>query len=587
MNDSKDPNHSRRERAATLLREGDLAGAQALCHALLEADPCDSRAQFMLGMVHARQGDLQQAEQHLRNAVGIDPVLAEAWLGLGQLSELKRQYAAAEKELLRALSLRPALADARESLGRVYAVLGRLDDAATQFHLVLDHEPERLSALIGYIGALHVSGRIVAAHEMCARALALAPEHPGLLVRMGQICREMGRLEEARRYYRAALSVAPGFDLAIMCEAEALERTGELEQAWSLLQPLLPQMERDANLLALYARICMRLGLDESIIDRLERALGSPTFSYRGRERIEYMAGDWYDRHGHYDIAFRHYKAANASVLQRLGEAPFVDPIDGIVACFSDRDFGSLPRAAVADATPIFIVGMPRSGTSLVEQIIATHPQVYGAGELNHIALVAAEMEYGTPGFAPTEAGVQAAARRYLDAVSERSGGATVFTDKMPQNFFYLGLIALLLPGARIVHVRREPMDNCLSCYFQDFSAAHPYCFDLLQLGRYYRRYEFLMQYWRTLGISWLEVGYEALVDDLEGVSRRMIEFCGLDWNDACLRFFENKRIANTASYDQVNKPIYRSSVGRWRNYEKHLDLLKEGLGIAMASPEA
>ncbi|MGE3480774.1 MAG: sulfotransferase [Gammaproteobacteria bacterium] len=578
MSEPLDPQQSKKNAALAFLQQNDLANARALYAEVISTDPRDAKAYFMLGVIHARQGDLASAERHLRSAVDLEPGLAAAWLNLGQVYELQREYAAAEECLQRALALNPDLLDARESLGRTCLALGHIGAAIERFHEVVDQAPSRLAALSGLVTALHLAGRMTAAYQVGTQALSLAPENVGILVSMGQICRDVGSLEESLQFFRQALQLAPGLDAALIGEAEVLERMGRPRDALARLQPLLPYADQNPDVLTLYARISTRLGLDDRVIEKLEQALGSAALNTRSREQIHYLLGELYDREGRYDEAFGHYRAANAGAGQGVEQTQIQDPTDAIISSFEALDFPSLPRMESADLTPIFIVGMPRSGTSLVEQILASHPDVYGAGELNFIGMIAAELGYGAEAFNPDPEALRTLSGRYLDIIRAHTGGARYFTDKMPHNFLYLGLITLLFPHARIIHTRRNAFDTCLSCYFQNFSGTHQYTRDLRQLGLHYRNYERLMNYWRKLGIPFLDVEYEGLVEDLEGACRRMTEYCGLDWDEACLRYYESGRVSDSASYNQVNRPVYTTSIGRWRNYGKYLEPLREVL---------
>jgi tetratricopeptide (TPR) repeat protein len=568
-------------RALAFLQQDVLASAQSLCAEIIAADPRHSRAQFMLGIIHARQGNLALAESHLQLAISIAPELTEAWLNLGQVYELQARYTQAEAALLRALALKPALPATHESLGRVYSQAGRFDDAIRHYRLVVKSVPDRLPALTGLVTALHMAGLITEADRVCAHALTVAPDNPGLLVSKGQICRDMVQPDEALRHFRKAMQLAPGYESAIYGEAEILELMGQPEQALARLQPLLHRLDDDPDLLILYAKICAGLKHDETIVERLERALGNQALDDRTREMIHFLLGRLLDKQAHYEKAFAQYQAGNLSIRQRLGNGNDLESIDAIIDSFDSVDFQALPRVETGEFRPIFIVGMPRSGTSLVEQILASHPQVYGAGELGYIGMSAAESGYGSASFSPDAETLRIMARRYIDAVTARSGGSLFITDKMPRNFLFLGLIVLLFPHARILHTRRDPRDTCLSCYFQNFSGAHRYSYDLGQLGRYYRKYEKLMHFWRQLGISFLDVQYETLVDDLEGVSRQMLEYCGLDWNEACVNYHQSGRVIATASYQQVRSPVYKTSIERWRHYAEFLAPLETGLATS------
>jgi hypothetical protein len=265
--------------------------------------------------------------------------------------------------------------------------------------------------------------------------------------------------------------------------------------------------------------------------------------------------------------------------------------VDWLIRTFTPEFFRQVEGVGLDPETPVFIVGMPRSGTTLVEQILSRHPQVFGAGELRDVDRLAEALT------APVEAvggdsNVLAAlarqkgrdlAERHLHRLTRLGGAALRVIDKLPINFLHLGLIATLFPRARVLHCRRDRLDTCLSCYVQYFHALN-FTWDLEDLGKYHREYERLMAHWRTaLPLRLLDVSYEELVSDQEAVSHRMIAFCGLDWDERCLAFHENPRPVHTMSMLQVRRPMYASSVGRWRRYEKQLEPLRKALTLSEA----
>jgi hypothetical protein len=262
--------------------------------------------------------------------------------------------------------------------------------------------------------------------------------------------------------------------------------------------------------------------------------------------------------------------------------------VDRLVATYAPGWSARLPRTDNADESPVFIVGTPRSGTSLTEQILAWHGGVAAAGELDDIPRALRELAGGPLGtddfVAPLGSldrdTLEAIAGRYLEALPGRAPGIVRITDKMPYNFLHLGFIAQLFPRARIVHCRREPLDSCLSCFFQRFSRGNLQTYRLEHLGAYWRQYARLMAHWHAvLDLPILDLDYEALVADIEGQSRLLVAFLGLEWDPRCLRFHESRRIVNTASFDQVREPVYSRSVGRWRHYAAHLGPLRAALG--------
>jgi hypothetical protein len=252
-----------------------------------------------------------------------------------------------------------------------------------------------------------------------------------------------------------------------------------------------------------------------------------------------------------------------------------------------------LRKDGIDDPTPVFIIGMPRSGTSLIEQILASHPAVFGAGELEEISKLA-ESSVAAPGArarfpdavpAMSAQQIRQVGADYIARIRARAPNAKRIIDKMPGNFAFAGLIHLALPNARLIHTRRDAVDTCFSCFSRYFAHGQWFSYDLGELGRYYRGYEALMEHWRNVlpkGVM-LEVDYEQVVADLEHEARRIVEHCGLEWDDACLAFYETQRPVRTASASQVRQPIYGTSVGRWRPYEPFLGPLLEALGTETA----
>jgi hypothetical protein len=244
-----------------------------------------------------------------------------------------------------------------------------------------------------------------------------------------------------------------------------------------------------------------------------------------------------------------------------------------------------------ASELPIFIVGMPRSGTTLIEQILASHPAVHGAGELRFFegvvdSIVGSDGKpMGYPQLLSELPSIDLAAsgRKYVERVTALAPGKARVVDKMPANFLFAGLIRLMLPNARIIHIRRDPVDTCLSCYVKRFTSGQNFTYDLRELGLAYRSYEALMQHWREVlsDERFIEVEYEAVVDDLEAQARRLIAFCGLEWSEACLSFHNTERPVRTGSLNQVRQPLYRSSIGKWKPYAHHLEPLLAALGMA------
>jgi hypothetical protein len=298
------------------------------------------------------------------------------------------------------------------------------------------------------------------------------------------------------------------------------------------------------------------------------------------RLAIHFTLGDLLDDIGEHEKAFAQYDRANRLRSVEYTAEGRKREVDRLIEVFSEENLKSMPDSGRDTEQPVFIVGMPRSGTSLVEQIVATHPDVIGAGELQDIGLMSIDMGRNKEQILYPDCVLRMDARElkgwskvYLETLRRISRHIPRITDKMWQNFEHLGLIQLLFPRARVIHCRRSPMDTGLSCYFQSFgTAGPPFSYDLGHIGAYYNEYRRLMDHWQEVSsLAILDVDYEELVDDIEGQSRRMIEFLGLEWDPACLLFYENPRLVRTASHAQVRKPVYTSSIGRAVNYRNHL----------------
>ena len=308
------------------------------------------------------------------------------------------------------------------------------------------------------------------------------------------------------------------------------------------------------------------------------------------RQLLHFTLGKLYDAEGAVDQAFTHFAAGNGQIRSGHEPGKFTEFVDRTIAFYDAERIASMPRAANRSALPVFIVGMPRSGTTLVEQIIASHGQVFGAGELEHIDDAA---RHQAGGMAERDrlpeclgelhaADLDRIAGNHLVALNTLGGDAARVTDKLPYNFGHLGFINQLFTSARIIHCVRDPLDTCLSSYMQNFRRGNLQTYDLGHLGAYYNDYRRLMDHWRAvLDLPIMDIAYEDLVADQEGKSRELIDFIGLEWDPQCLRFHESGRVVNTASYDQVRQPIYDRSVGRWRHYERHLGPLKDALADA------
>jgi tetratricopeptide (TPR) repeat protein len=455
----------------------------------------------------------------------------------------------------RAAFLKPDNAGIHINLSAALLAQGNAADAATHAERALILDPDSPNAHNNLGFALAAQGRIDDAMTEYDRELARDRHHAAALNNKGLILKEQGRFDAAMACYGQAIAAEPDF-------AEAHFNRAEIE-TFHPGSPNMAALERlvSRNDLSVSQAIYANFGLAKALDDAEE-----------------------------YSRAFEHFQKAN-SLKRRQIKYDEVSALESFRRVSSVFDANLLDRHAGAGeiaSAPVFVVGMPRSGSSLVEQILASHPQVHGAGELNDLesatrsVLNSIDRSYRFPDAiaALDAAGLRHIGQDYLARIPVLGNGTIRIIDKMPDNFFRIGLIRMILPNARIVHTIRNPMDTCLSCYSKLFTYAQYFSYDLAELGRYYASYKMLMAHWSAVlpPGTMLDVVYEDVVDDLEGQARRLIDYCGLPWDDRCLSFHRTRRIVRTASAVQVRQPLFRSSIERWRKYEAWLRPLLEEL---------
>ena len=419
------------------------------------------------------------------------------------------------------------------------------------------------------------------AGEHLRKAVQLSPEFAMGHAALAAWSLQYGQVESADQASRRALELAPNDNSVLQTRAAVLEVLGDLEGAWHLVERLVESGFQSMPLTRLYGRMAHYHGQQPQALALVQQQLQASNQSAQDRARLHFTAAELLDSLGRYDDAFDHARRGNQLARPAYDPAAHERTFDAFIRYFTRQRLSSLARARVRSDKPVFIVGMPRSGTSLVEQILASHPAVHGGGELEAMTgvwaatlqtLSARPAEY--PACLDRLRVEQAGAlgQRYLQALVSLSPTAAWITDKLPLNFLHLGLIALLLPGARVIDCRRDPRDSCLSCFMTMFEVGNDFKYALDHTAHFYCQYRRLMRHWQqALDLPILEVSYEELVRDAENQTRRMLTFLGLPWDERCLRFHENMRPVTTSSMQQVRRPLYQSSIGRWRNYERYL----------------
>jgi tetratricopeptide (TPR) repeat protein len=578
-----------KKKARKLFDQHKLEEAKTLYQQVCEADRQDMESWLELGTLHGMLNEIEPAINCFRRVTGLAPQSAEAWFNLGRALTLAGQPREAASAYEKAVSLKPDWPQAYNNLANTQQSLGLFNEALKTYQEALKLAPAYAEAWFNRSNVLLHIGRTREALEGFRRALELAPDNLLCHRNYSSALIVADRLDEALAAYRRMAEVFPDNPEPLAEKARLLDLMGDKPAALATLTPLLERFPRDPHVALVAAELNRDPAQSEEQIDHLQQTLQQGQIQQDNKlaSNIHFVLGKLYNRAKKYDSAFHHFKQANELIKRPFDCDEYDRYITSIIRQHSRSALAAMPHANITGRRPLFIVGMPRSGTSLTEQILASHPEISGAGELSEIFTITDSISERLDGRPPypsfmnqlDQALCDEMARRYLDRLDHISEHSLYVSDKMPHNFLYLGLISHLFPEARIIHCRRNPLDTCLSCYFQNFTVGHGYAHDLETLGRYYRLYEKLMRHWReVLDIPLMTLDYESLVDTPEENIRHMLEFLGLEWDDACLEFHKSKRVINTASFNQVREPLYRHSVERWRHYKSHLQPLFDAL---------
>lgn len=505
--------------AAQLMRDGDAKAAEKICGEILSKDSKNVRALRLLAEIAVADGRFAAAEGLLRRLLRLVPDFYPGQVDFANFLASRSRFHEAVEVFGRAIELRPDVAELHLKLADILATINRPADALAAYRSCLTLTPDNYHARMGLGHMLRVTGDRKGAVSAYSDCLELRPESGDAW------------------WYLASLR---GFEF-----------TGDQQR---LLRSLLESSEVDSR-----ARISMRFAM----------------------ARIHETNAD-------FDLAWREYAEGNASMRQMVQYDPVEveTQIDKCVKVFTGDLLHQPPAGAGRETRPIFIVGMPRSGSTLIEQILASHSRVDGCGELPYIIMLSHTLGGTAPGDTRypeivTDLSPQALNKIGVDYLEHTAvhvaDGVSVFTDKMPSNFIHIGLIHLALPQAIIIDARRGPLDTCVANFRQLFAQGKNQTYDLVELGEYYLEYVRIMSHWdRVLPGRVLRVRYEDMVEDLEAQVRRILDHCGLPFEQACIEFHKNRRPVNTVSSEQVRVPIYSDAVGYWKHYDAHLDELKQ-----------
>ncbi|MEZ5961815.1 MAG: sulfotransferase [Hyphomonadaceae bacterium] len=570
-------------------RAGNLAAAVEHGKKAVALRPSFAVGHNNLGAAQAEAGDVAGALQSYDAALVHRADFAEAHNNRGNALRALGRADEAREAFARAIALRPNYGEAHSNLGNVQRDAGQLAAAEASYRRSLALQPEEVGPLFNLITVLEEQGKLEEADQVIQRAEAAArrvlevqPENAEAANVLGLACVALGRHDEAVEAFKRAAArtgyVDPWINLG-----NSLKNLGRMDEALAALDRARELAPQSAAPLLAITQVKVFRNDDDPHLAALEALERKSELAEQQRIPLHFGLAKAYDDLGRPHEAFVHMQAGNALKRQAAGydEVRSLEFFERIKATF-DVEFIARARAGYADATPIFVIGMPRSGTTLVEQIISSHPLVGAAGEitaLNDATRVLGAFPEAVSG--AEDANLARVGEAYVRKLRTYAPNATHVTDKTPSNFYLIGLIHMALPQAKIVHVTRDPVDACLSCYSKLFTRGQNYSYDLAELGRYYRAYDSLMQHWRRVlpAGRMLEVRYEDVVGDTEGESRRLLAYCGLDWDEGVLAFHKSARAVSTASANQVRQPIYITSVARWRRYEAHLGPLLEALG--------
>ena len=582
-------NQNKKSQAFELLGRGQAEKARVLLADLSRAHSDDAEILLALGVANGMLSDFSDAEDSLRKAATIKPEQANIHYNLGKALKAQDKFEQAEESLTTACRLEPGNAAFHNDLCNALVILGRHLEALAHIQQATSLNPEipnyhyNQGNILTYLG---LNDQAVTAYR---QAVALQPDLRAASIALGDALLGLGQLDDAMSVYKPILQSNPEDPGALVGEAAVMDKRGQFNKAAELLAPVLATGNIDAFATATFAGFSHHIGREDEAIRLAKQVLEDPQLRAGERARLCFALGRIQDRNGRFEEAFHYYAESNTLRRSDFNHDAHREYVDQIINTFSPAFLSRAEPAQNTSEIPVFIVGMPRSGTSLVEQILASHTQVHGAGELELLATAADSIPERTGKTGNFSQAMQALtpditnelAEAYLDQLVAHDPTARRITDKLPANFMLLGLVDILFPSARVIHCKRNPLDTCLSCYFQDFAGNHPYSNNLVSLGEYYREYERIMAHWRTLlRVPVYDIQYEDLVTNTGTAVPELVEFCGLEWDDACLDFHKSERTVATASYDQVRRPLYTSSRERWRHYEKYIGELINALGI-------
>jgi tetratricopeptide (TPR) repeat protein len=569
-----------------LQSQGKLSEAIVSYKKAISIKPDYASAYSNLGYALQEQGELEEAVSSYKKAISINPDYADAYSNLGNTLKEQGKLEEAVSSYKKAISIKPDYADAYSNLGNALKEQGKLEEAVSSYKKAISIKPDYAEVYYNLGHALKEQGRLEEAVSSYKKTISINPSLAEAYYNLGNILQDQEKSEEAVASYKKAISINPDYADAYSNLGNTLKNQGKLEEAVSSYKKAIA-IKPDL------AEAYYNLSTTKEFSDVSETQVMKDILKSAGTNNdkifLNFALGKAMSDINNDSEAFKYFIAGN-----RLKRADLVfDILDAAKTAkkfqktFNKSFFESRKGFGCKDKTPIFILGMPRSGSTLIEQILSSHPDVYGAGELSFIEHnILQKMSSNSVKMIPhtvsrfTSNDVSELCNKYIKQIREIEPKTKFIIDKMPDNYFYIGVIKLILPNAKIIHSVRSPEDTCLSIFRAKFTETHNYAYELSELGQYYRMYSELMAHWHdTFPGTIYDVHYEKLTVSQEDETRKLLDFCELNWNDKCLSFHKTVRNVKTASNYQVRQPMYTNSVNGWKRFEKQLQPLIESLG--------
>jgi tetratricopeptide (TPR) repeat protein len=571
--------------------EGSIDKAYKTAESLSANYSNDEEIKYLLGCCLGRLGRYSEAAQVLKSGLEISPENSQILVALGRALRANDKTDEAIKYFQAAFELEPLIADTHIALGDAHLSKRNYDKAHYHFSESSKLAPDRALPHFNLgLLARHLNPDVEVTLSHFLKAIELSSTVPEYLNAAGECFEQLEQHSEAIIKFSLAIDANKNYLQARTNLIKVYITVGEYHKAEKLINYLLERKKLMYSVAMSFLLICKHLGRCEDAIDYATSCLDDSSLDNAEKVNIYRQMAIVLDHLQRYDEAWRYITKSKYDKYVDKSYDPIVHKkvIDILIETFSPAVLLNLPDSGVDNSErPIFIVGMPRSGTSLTEQIFASHPEVAAGGELIYIS----EFIDNFPNRVKTtkqwpecirdvlQNDLAEMAEDYLKKIQGINSQAKYVTDKMPHNFYALGLIQMLFPKAKVIHCRRNELDTCISIYFQSFLVGHDYSKNLFNLGAHYHQYQRLMHHWQQhLSLKIFDLEYENLIHSPRQVISDMLEFCELDWDENCMNFHTHERIVSTASFDQVRQPLHNKSVSRWKNYETYLSEIKKGL---------